>query len=86
MFPIRDHNPSRNTPYVTYALLLANIVVFLAYFPALSGDPSALGAFWDAWAIVPAEITSGSAFQTLKRFAFDASRRGFPDAGVSDSL
>jgi len=65
MFPIRDHNPSRNTPFVTYALLVANIVVFLAYYSALSGDPAALGAFWDAWAIVPAEITSGSAFETL---------------------
>jgi membrane associated rhomboid family serine protease len=65
MFPIRDHNPSRNTPYVTYALLLTNIVVFLAYFPSLSSDPRALGMFWDSWAVVPAEIASGSAYETL---------------------
>ncbi|WGI22976.1 rhomboid family intramembrane serine protease [Amylibacter sp. IMCC11727] len=65
MFPIRDHNPSRNTPYVTYALLFINIVVFLAYYPALSTDPHALGGFWDTWAIVPAEIVAGQDLMTL---------------------
>lgn len=30
MFPIRDHNPSSTTPYVTYALIAANIVIYLA--------------------------------------------------------
>lgn len=65
MFPIRDHNPSRNTPYVTYALLLINIVVFLAYYPALSADARALGGFWDNWAIVPAEIVAGDDLITL---------------------
>ena len=28
MLPIRDHNPSERTPYVTYALIAINIVVF----------------------------------------------------------
>lgn len=65
MFPIRDHNPSRHTPYVTYALLAINILVFLAYYPALSSDPRAIGAFWDSWAIVPAEITAGEDYFTL---------------------
>ena len=31
MFPIRDHNPSGGTPYVTYALIAANVLIFLAY-------------------------------------------------------
>ena len=31
MFPIRDHNPSGRTPYVTYALLAINIFVFLSF-------------------------------------------------------
>ncbi len=34
----------------------------------------------------PFEDAIASATGDLKRFAFDASRRGFPDAGVSDSL
>ena len=29
MFPIRDHNPSGRTPYVTYALIAANFGVFV---------------------------------------------------------
>jgi len=35
MFPIRDHNPSEITPWVTWALIAVNITVFLAYWPAL---------------------------------------------------
>ncbi|MEO0503170.1 MAG: rhomboid family intramembrane serine protease, partial [Pseudomonadota bacterium] len=29
MFPIRDHNPSGRTPYVTWALMAINVAVFL---------------------------------------------------------
>ncbi len=65
MFPIRDHNPSERTPFVTYALLAANIVIFLLYWPALSGDPAALAAFWDTWAMQPVEITQGDELYTL---------------------
>jgi hypothetical protein len=32
MFPIRDHNPSERTPYVTYALVALNLIVFAGYF------------------------------------------------------
>ena len=31
MFPIRDHNPSGRTPFVTYGLIAANVVIFLSY-------------------------------------------------------
>ena len=36
MFPIRDHNPSGQTPYVTIALIAINIVVFVGYFFSLA--------------------------------------------------
>ncbi|MEM9852581.1 MAG: rhomboid family intramembrane serine protease, partial [Pseudomonadota bacterium] len=39
MFPIRDHNPSQRTPFVTWTLMAANIVIFLAYYPAMMGNP-----------------------------------------------
>jgi len=58
MFPIRDHNPSGRTPYVTYALLAANIVVFLSYYDLFS-DERALWAFYYDWALIPARISSG---------------------------
>ena len=64
MFPIRDHNPSGRTPYVVYALIAANVIVFLINLP-LEQDKRALLAFYDAYAIVPAEITAGGEFSTL---------------------
>jgi hypothetical protein len=38
MFPIRDHNPSDRTPFVTYALIAINVVVFLSYWPFVDGN------------------------------------------------
>ncbi len=46
MFPIRDHNPSQRTPYVTYALIALNVVVFLGYV-GLFDSEARLGAFFD---------------------------------------
>ncbi len=54
MFPIRDHNPSTRTPFVTYALILANVAVFLSYWP-LFANPAALDAFFRTWSLIPAE-------------------------------
>ena len=58
MFPIRDHNPSDQTPYVTYVLIAANIVVFVLYWPLFS-DPRALDQFFGAWALVPENVADG---------------------------
>ena len=63
MFPFRDHNPSRNKPYVNWALIAINIIVFLSYIPILNNDV-ALSEFFDNWAMVPAEITSGTELHT----------------------
>ncbi len=41
LFPLRDDNPTRSTPWLTYTLLAVNVVVFLA---TLSGE--AAGQFW----------------------------------------
>ena len=58
MFPIRDHNPSGRTPYVTYALIAANVGVFLATWPFLTTDLQVM-RFYQAWALIPAEVSSG---------------------------
>ncbi|SDG47604.1 rhomboid family intramembrane serine protease [Alloyangia pacifica] len=58
MFPIRDHNPSGRTPYVTYALIIANTVIFLGYW-SLFSDPRALDAFFERWALFPSHISEG---------------------------
>ncbi|MEM8729845.1 MAG: rhomboid family intramembrane serine protease [Pseudomonadota bacterium] len=64
MFPIRDHNPSGRTPYVTYALMVANVAIFALYMTSLPSQ-AALNTFFMTWALVPAEITSGQGWVTL---------------------
>jgi membrane associated rhomboid family serine protease len=54
MFPIRDHNPSGRRPYVTYALIVANVVVFVMMLP-LRADPYAEAVFYQTWALIPAK-------------------------------
>ncbi len=64
MFPIRDHNPSLRTPFVTYALIAVNIAVFLAYWPLLS-DEIAITRFFDSWAMIPVRVSNGQDIHTL---------------------
>ena len=64
MFPIRDHNPSGRTPYVTYALMVANIGIFVAYWPLFS-DARALNQFYYQYAMIPALVTEHGAVETM---------------------
>src|SRR6056297_1518220 len=58
MFPIRDHNPSGRTPYVTYALIVANIGIFLSYWPLMQSEQQMLRFYFD-WALIPALVSEG---------------------------
>ncbi len=58
MFPIRDHNPASRPPVVTVGLIIINVVVFLMTLPYMA-DERLLYAFYDAYALVPAKVTSG---------------------------
>lgn len=64
MFPIRDHNPSGRTPYVTYALMAVNIIVFLGYVD-LFDSPRAINAFFWDFALIPARVSAGEGFAGL---------------------
>ncbi|HEY9667730.1 MAG TPA: rhomboid family intramembrane serine protease [Coleofasciculaceae cyanobacterium] len=55
MFPISDHNPTRITPYVTYALIGANIFIFLYQ---LGLTPPQLEQFFQLYAVIPRELTA----------------------------
>lgn len=59
MFPIRDHNPSNRTPVVTYALIAANTLIFLSYYPAIGGSEAQLMSLYRTWGLVPAELVRG---------------------------
>lgn len=64
MFPIRDHNPSGRTPYVTYMLMAANIGIFLSYMGTME-DVRAMNAFYMQWGMIPARMTAGDGFYTI---------------------
>ena len=61
MFPIRDHNPSGRTPYVTYALIVINVLVFFSYWGSLN-DMRTMGQFYWDWAMVPAKVSEGEGY------------------------
>lgn len=66
MVPLRDDNPTQITPYVTYGLILLNVLVF---FYEASLSPPALEAFFREWAVVPSELTAsfqGAATSTTR--------------------
>ncbi|MER7052748.1 rhomboid family intramembrane serine protease [Streptomyces sp. NPDC000351] len=64
VIPVHDVNPARRTPWVTYALILANVLVFL-FTPGMTGSATGEGglaqtchlqAFLDRYAAVPQEL------------------------------
>lgn len=54
MVPLRDENPIKITPYMTYGLIALNV---LAFFYESTLDPEALTQFFYHWAIVPKQLT-----------------------------
>lgn len=64
MFPLRDHNPSGRTPYVTWALIAANVAVFLSY-ASLFNDQAALNVFFGQYALIPGRLSAGDGFYTV---------------------
>ncbi len=64
MFPIRDHNPSQSTPYVTYMLIAINIAVYLYGLIALGND-TAISRYYYDYAMIPARISAGENYPSL---------------------
>ncbi|MRX49048.1 rhomboid family intramembrane serine protease [Paracoccus sp. S-4012] len=56
MFPIRDHNPSEGTPYVTITLIALNLLMFLLTTPWLGG----MERLWTELALYPVAVLHGS--------------------------
>ena len=55
MFPIRDHNPSERTPYVTIGLIFLNVVMFLLTMPWAGG----MVELWERLALYPVAVVNG---------------------------
>ncbi len=58
MFPIRDHNPSDRTPFVTYALVAVNVGVFLAMLPLMADERALYEVYWQ-YGLVPVKVIHG---------------------------
>ena len=56
MFPIRDHNPSERTPYVTIALMVINVAMFVLTAPWAGG----MVGLWEELALYPVAVMNGS--------------------------
>jgi membrane associated rhomboid family serine protease len=62
MFPIRDHNPSGGTPFVTFALIAANVLAFLATYVGKT-DYEVNLLFWEH-GLIPARIVAEGGYVT----------------------
>ncbi|MFN4057320.1 MAG: rhomboid family intramembrane serine protease [Roseinatronobacter sp.] len=69
LIPVRDHNPSGGLPWMTWALIALNIVIYLTYSNTLPND-YALMAFFDYWGMVPAYLSQGAGWETLLTHQF----------------
>ena len=69
MFPIRDHNPSQGTPVLTYLLIAVNVLIHVWQAVVIQSD-QALFILYDAYALVPAEISAGQDLSTLVTSTF----------------
>jgi membrane associated rhomboid family serine protease len=63
MFPIRDHNASGTTPYVTYLLIAVNVAIFVASRATLSDVAQNYQAF--EWGMIPARLSAGQGWVTV---------------------
>jgi membrane associated rhomboid family serine protease len=59
VIPLRDRNPTRRTPLVTFALIGACFAAFaIELSVTASGGDAALEGFFEQWGAVPADITA----------------------------
>jgi rhomboid family protein len=59
VIPLRDRNPTRRTPVVTYALIGACVAAFAIELSiTASGGDASLETFFERWAAVPADIAT----------------------------
>ncbi len=59
MLPLRDHNPGRSIPLVTWGLLATNVLVFLYQLTLEAASEQALYQFVQVMGVIPYEISHG---------------------------
>ncbi len=61
MIPLRDANPTRQTPVIIIGLIAMCVVAFLAELTVQLRGDAALAVFFDRWALVPSQLTAALA-------------------------
>ena len=69
MLPIRDHNPSGRTPYITYSIIFLNCIIFFSCWGSIN-DPVIINEFFSIWALIPYHLSQGEGFYTLLSSTF----------------
>jgi len=69
MLPIRDHNPSTRWPFVTWALMAANIAIHLLVTAQLTTDRE-LFELYQVYGMVPGRVTQGDGLMGLVTSVF----------------
>jgi membrane associated rhomboid family serine protease len=64
MLPIRDHNPSERTPYVTLTLIAINVLIF-GWGLAFVQTDQALGQLYYDYAMIPLRLSNGENYPAL---------------------
>ncbi|HVK04754.1 MAG TPA: rhomboid family intramembrane serine protease [Armatimonadaceae bacterium] len=60
MIPLRDENPTRTTPVLTWTLILVNVLVYIAQaMGGMSETRTGLSGAMAGWTMVPREVTQG---------------------------
>ena len=80
VIPVGDHNPTRRTPWVTWLLVAANVVVFVFLQP-WAGDTCEQHAFFLEWAVVPHELFDGEPLDAAEVRATTPPACGLQPAG-----
>ncbi len=64
MFPVKDDNPTSIVPWVTYGIIILNLLVF-GYEMSLSPNEDALVNFFDTYGLIPEKIVNGQSLFSL---------------------
>ncbi|WP_342748802.1 rhomboid family intramembrane serine protease [Pararhodobacter marinus] len=62
MLPFRDRNPSGCVPYVTWAVIIANVLAFAAFYPL--GTDASVARIYHDWGLIPDRFLRGEGLVT----------------------
>lgn len=78
MVPLHDDNPSNSTPWVTYGLIVINVLVFVV---ELQLGQKGLEQFFQTWAVVPAQLNQDFGREWVTLFSSQFLHGGFLHLG-----